>query len=133
MANRQPGRVISIGSNDIHLLVAASDGVGTFDRHANQSMLAELVGAVKGGVVPAKALGQALLDLEALVKTARNTGANPIIAIATEALREVANGSGFIDLIGTTLGITAVLISGEEESQPWTIAGPRFHRCHRHL
>jgi hypothetical protein len=116
MADRQPMGVISIGSNDLHVLVAASDGIGTFDRHANQPMLAELVSAVKGGVVPAKALGQALQDLEALVKTARNAGASPIIAIATEALLEVANGPGFIDLIGTTLGITAVLISGEEEA-----------------
>jgi exopolyphosphatase/guanosine-5'-triphosphate,3'-diphosphate pyrophosphatase len=108
--------VISIGSNDIHLLVAASDGIGTFDRRVNQSMLAELVGAVKGGVVPAKALSQALQDLETLVKDARNANASPIIALATEALREVVNGPAFIDLIGATLGITAVLISGEEEA-----------------
>ena len=116
MEDKQPIGVISIGSNDIHLLVAASDGIGTFDRHANQSVLAELVGTVKGGVVPAKALSQALQDIDVLVKVARNAGASPIIAIATEALREVANGPAFIELIGTTLGITAVLISGEEEA-----------------
>src|SRR5205807_8400306 len=116
MVDKQPIGAISIGSNDIHLLVAASDGIGTFDRHANQSMLAELVGTVKGGVVPAKALSQALQDIEMLVKVARNAGASPIIAIATEALREVANGPAFIDLLGTTLGITAMLISGEEEA-----------------
>ncbi len=116
MAERPPMGVISIGSNDIHLLVATSDGSGTFDRQANQSMLAELVGSVKGGVVPAKALSQALLDLETLVKDARNAGASPIIAIATEALREVANGPAFIDLVGTTMGISAVLISGQEEA-----------------
>ncbi len=50
MTARQPIGAISIGSNDIHLLVATSDGVGTFDRQVNQSMLAELVGAVQGGV-----------------------------------------------------------------------------------
>ncbi len=116
MVERPPMGVISIGSNDIHLLVAASDGIGTFDRRVNQSMLAELVGAVKGGVVPAKALSQALQDLETLVKDARNANASPIIALATEALREVVNGPAFIDLIGATLGITAVLISGEEEA-----------------
>jgi exopolyphosphatase/guanosine-5'-triphosphate,3'-diphosphate pyrophosphatase len=116
MTDKQPMGIISIGSNDIHLLVAASDGIGTFDRHVNQSMLAELVGTVTGGVVPAQALGRALQDLEAAVSVARNAGASPIIAIATEALREVANGPAFIDLLGTTLGITAVLISGEEEA-----------------
>ena len=56
MTEKAPTGVISIGSNDIHLLVTASDGVGTFERQANQSMLAELVGAVKGGVVPASAV-----------------------------------------------------------------------------
>ena len=116
MTEKPPTGVISIGSNDIHLLVATSDGVGTFERKANQSMLAELVGAVKGGVVPAKALSQALLDLETLVKQARNAGASPIIALATEAMREVANGPTFIELAGTTLGMNAVLISGQEEA-----------------
>lgn len=56
MAAKKPIGVISIGSNDIHLLVAATDGVATFERQVNQAMLAELVGAVKGGVVPVKAL-----------------------------------------------------------------------------
>lgn len=116
MAEQKPIGVISIGSNDIHLLVATSYGIGAFDRQANQSVLAELVGSVKGGMVPTKALGQALQDLEMLVKVARSAGASPIIAIATEALREVANGPAFIDLVGVTLGIQATLISGEVEA-----------------
>ena len=116
MAERHPIGVISIGSNDIHLLVATSDGITTFDRQVNESRLAELVGAVTGGVVPVKALSQALHDLETLVEAARTAGASPILAIATEALREVANGPAFIDLVGTTLGITAALISGQEEA-----------------
>ena len=32
MGERQPIGVISIGSNDIHLLVAASDGTTTFEK-----------------------------------------------------------------------------------------------------
>ena len=108
--------VISIGSNDIHLLVAATDGVATFERQVNQSMLAELVGSVKGGVVPVKALSQALQDLETLVSTARKAGVTTLIAIATEAMREVANGPDFINLVHSTLGIEAMLISGQEEA-----------------
>jgi len=50
MGERQPIGVISIGSNDIHLLVAASDGNMTFEKKMNQSMLAELIGDVKGAV-----------------------------------------------------------------------------------
>jgi exopolyphosphatase / guanosine-5'-triphosphate,3'-diphosphate pyrophosphatase len=116
MAEKQPIGVISIGSNDIHLLVAVSDGVTTFNRQVNQSMLAELVGAVKGGIVPAKALSQALQDLDQLVNTACQAGVTTIIALATEAMREVANGPAFIDLVSCTLGIEAALISGQEEA-----------------
>lgn len=116
MAEKKPVGVISIGSNDIHLLVAATDGVVTFERHVNQSMLAELVGAVKGGVVPVKALSAALQDLDTLVSVARKAGATTLIAIATEAMREVTNGPDFINLVNSTLGIEATLISGQEEA-----------------
>jgi exopolyphosphatase/guanosine-5'-triphosphate,3'-diphosphate pyrophosphatase len=116
MVEKKPIGVISIGSNDIHLLVATTDGVATFERQVNQSMLAELVGAVRGGVVPAKALSEALQDLDTLESVARKAGAATLIAIATEAMREVTNGPTFIDLVGRTLGIEAVLISGQEEA-----------------
>src|SRR5258708_13161442 len=101
MTARQPIGVISIGSNDIHLLVATSDGIGTFDRQVNQSTLAELVGAVKGGVVPAKALGQALHDLERLVTAARSAGANPLTAAPPRALPQAPNDPPSLPLIRT--------------------------------
>lgn len=116
MAEKEPIGVISIGSNDIHLLVAVTDGVSTFERRVNQSMLAELVGTVKGGVIPVKALSGALQDLDTLVSVARKAGASTLIAIATEAMREVTNGPTFIDLVSSTLGIEAALISGQEEA-----------------
>ena len=116
MAEKESIGVISIGSNDIHLLVAATDGVATFDRQVNQSMLAELVGAVKGDIIPVKALSQALQDLETLVNAAHKAGSTTLIAIATEAMREVTNGPAFIDLVSHTLSMEAVLISGQEEA-----------------
>jgi exopolyphosphatase/guanosine-5'-triphosphate,3'-diphosphate pyrophosphatase len=116
MAEKQPIGAISIGSNDIHLLVADSDGITAFNKLVNQSMLAELVGAVSGGIVPVKALSQALQDLDELVNSAHQAGVTTIIALATEAMREVANGPAFIDLVSLTLGIKAALISGQEEA-----------------
>jgi len=116
MVQKEPMGVISIGSNDIHLLVATTDGIATFEKQVNQSMLAELVGSVKGGVVSVKAISEALQDLDTLVSVARRTGATTLIAIATEAMREVANGPDFINLVSSTLGIEATLISGQEEA-----------------
>jgi exopolyphosphatase/guanosine-5'-triphosphate,3'-diphosphate pyrophosphatase len=116
MGARQPIGVISIGSNDIHLLVAASDGNTTFEKKLNQSMLAELIGDVKGGVVPIKALYRALKDLATLVPAARKAESATIIAIATQEMREVTNGPDIIDLVGSTLHIQAMLITSQEEA-----------------
>ena len=68
-------------------------------------MLAELIGDVKGGVVPIKALYRALKDLAILVPAARKAETATIIAIATEEMREMTNGPAIIDLVGSTLHI----------------------------
>jgi exopolyphosphatase/guanosine-5'-triphosphate,3'-diphosphate pyrophosphatase len=108
--------VISIGSNDIHLLVASSDGVATFHPRISHAVMAELVGTLQNSVLPVPALGQALHDLEKLVTLARSVEAHPILALGTEALREARNGEAFLELAATTLGIEALAITGAEEA-----------------
>jgi exopolyphosphatase / guanosine-5'-triphosphate,3'-diphosphate pyrophosphatase len=114
--SRQAMGVISIGSNDIHLLVASSDGATGFHQELSQSVLAELVGTLQGNVLPVTALSQALRDLETLVDVARSCHAQPILAVGTEALREAHNGPAFLELVATTLEIEAFTITGEEEA-----------------
>lgn len=116
MSTRQAMGVISIGSNDIHLLVASSDGMSTFQQHVNHSVLAELVSAEQAKVLPVAALTQALQDLDELVTIARTAKAHPILALGTEALREAGNGSAFLEVVAATLGIDAFTITGEEEA-----------------
>jgi exopolyphosphatase/guanosine-5'-triphosphate,3'-diphosphate pyrophosphatase len=108
--------VISIGSNDIHLLVASSDGKAIFHPRISHAVMAELVGTLQNNVVPVPALGQALHDLEKLVTLARSAEAYPILALGTEALREAHNGPAFLELVATTLGIEAMAITGAEEA-----------------
>jgi exopolyphosphatase/guanosine-5'-triphosphate,3'-diphosphate pyrophosphatase len=122
----QPLGVASIGSNDVHLLVAASDGATRFDRLLDRSAELELVGAevegLEGGeagglpVLPAAALASALGVMEDLIARARSAGARHLLAVGTEALREAANGASFCSLLVATFGIEAVVISGEEEA-----------------
>jgi exopolyphosphatase/guanosine-5'-triphosphate,3'-diphosphate pyrophosphatase len=112
--------VASIGSNDVHVLVAASDGATRFDRLLDRSAEVELVGAeveARGHVVlPAAALASALGVLGDLITRARSAGARHILAVGTEALREAANGAAFCSLLAATFGIEAVVITGEEEA-----------------
>ncbi len=116
----QPIGVASIGSNDIHLLVAASDGATRFDRLLDRSAEVELVGAeVAAGrhpVLPAAALAGALGVLDDLITRAQAAGARVILAVGTEALREAANGAAFCSLLAATFGIEAVVITGGEEA-----------------
>jgi exopolyphosphatase/guanosine-5'-triphosphate,3'-diphosphate pyrophosphatase len=116
----QPLGVAGIGSNDIHLLVATSDGATRFDRLLDRSAELELVGAeVEAGghpILPAAALAGALGTLADLIARARSAGARHILAVGTEALREAANGAAFCSLLAATFGIEATVLSGEEEA-----------------
>src|SRR5579862_8657157 len=114
--SRQAMGVISIGSNDIHLLVASLHGKTGFHQQVSQSVLAELVGTLENNVLPVAALNQALGDLQKLVDAAHSCQAQPILAVGTEALREARNGPAFLQLVATTLGIEAFTITGEEEA-----------------
>ena len=122
---------ISIGSNDLHLLVASSDGQTTFDRQLDRSVLVELVGMLSPGgppVLPPAALAQALKTLGKLVSLARRAGAEPVVAVGTDVLREAANGPAFCGLVAATLGIEASVISGQEEAgldHAWATFPPR--------
>jgi exopolyphosphatase/guanosine-5'-triphosphate,3'-diphosphate pyrophosphatase len=107
---------ISIGSNDLHLLVATSDGASRFESRADERVFAELLVQLDGHVLPPDGLSHALADVARLVRLARSAGAGRVIAIATEALREAANGRAFIALLAATFDIEAVLLSGEEEA-----------------
>src|SRR5215469_11322040 len=107
---------ISIGSNDLHLLVATSDGASRFESRVDERIFAELLVQLDGHVLPPDGLSHALADVARLVRLARSAGAARVIAIATEALREAANGRAFIALLAATFDIEAVLLSGKEEA-----------------
>ncbi len=80
-----PIGVISIGSNDIHLLVATSDGATTLTTVADRSIQVELVDALHAGALPDAVLAQTRRDIDALVVHARAAGARTVIAGAEEA------------------------------------------------
>ena len=116
----QPIGVVSMGSNDIHVLVAATDGAARFDRLLDRSAEVELVGAeVEAGghpILPPTALASAPGVMEDLIARARSAGARHVIAVGTEALREAANGAAFCSLLAATFDIEAAVIAGEEEA-----------------
>jgi exopolyphosphatase/guanosine-5'-triphosphate,3'-diphosphate pyrophosphatase len=112
----QPIGAISIGSDDIHLLVGASDGEEHFTAIADRSNIVQLIGALQDGALPPPIVDRAMQELRALVEQARAEGAATVIALATEVMRQASNGQALIDQARSSLGIEAAIISGQEEA-----------------
>jgi exopolyphosphatase/guanosine-5'-triphosphate,3'-diphosphate pyrophosphatase len=111
-----PVGVISMGSNDLHLLVATSDGASTFAVQADHSLMVELAASLDGHLLPAASLSHALNGVQTLVELAHAAAATRVTALATEALREANNGSAFLALLAATFGIQAMVISSAQEA-----------------
>jgi exopolyphosphatase/guanosine-5'-triphosphate,3'-diphosphate pyrophosphatase len=112
----QPIAALSIGSDDLHLLVGTSDGKEQFSAIADHSMLVQLIGAMQEGTLPRPVLDQTWQDLGTLVAQARAAGAQTVIALATEVMRQATNGPAFIEQVRASLGIEAEIIAGKEEA-----------------
>src|SRR5947208_9706854 len=108
---------IDIGSNTVHMLVGAwRDGrVVPLDDAAELIGLAEDVYA-SGNISPAR-LAEAVDAVARLVHRAREGGANPILLVATAAVRDAANAGDLAAAVRERMGIQLQLIDGEREAR----------------
>ena len=108
---------MDIGTNSTRLLVAEVDGgaVTELERRTTVTRLGEgleasgrLSDAATGRVADALAEYRAVLD---------DLGAERVVAVATSAMRDAANGPEFRDEIERRFGLDARTISGDEEAR----------------
>jgi exopolyphosphatase / guanosine-5'-triphosphate,3'-diphosphate pyrophosphatase len=109
---------IDIGSNSIHMIVVAPDlhgGYRVLDRERDMVRLG-MTGLGEGALSET-----AMRDgLEALVKMttlARLKGAEQVVAVATSAVREAANGRDFLARVKAQTGLDVQLLTGVEEGR----------------
>ncbi len=111
-----PRASLDIGSNSILLLVLDDQGRVLHDD-------ARVVGLGKGlgdrGLLRADRVELALVVLREFVQRAEGLGVPPgeIQAVATSALRRALNGETFLVRLRELFGITAQVISGEQEAE----------------
>jgi exopolyphosphatase/guanosine-5'-triphosphate,3'-diphosphate pyrophosphatase len=110
---------IDIGSNSIHMIVVAPEPNGGYRVLGRER---EMVRLGKSALGSRRTLSDlAIADgLEALIKMttlASLKGAGTVVAVATSAVREAANGQEFIDRIKAQTGIDVQLLSGDEEGR----------------
>ncbi len=125
-ARRRPFGVIDIGSNSARLVVYRSDGAGQLVILASARSALRLVRDVdaKGTFTPQSVENtlQALADFRAV---ALGAGAARVVAVATAAMRDAANGPELMTRIRREFGIRIILIGGEEEAYYGALGGIR--------
>jgi len=120
-ASNQTRRVaaIDIGTNSIHLLIAAVDPVlGSFNVVVTEKSTTRLGerDPDRGELSPA-AIERALLSLRHCRDLALSHGAEQIVTAATSAVREAPNGREFLSTVQEQLGLEVDLVSGPEEAR----------------
>jgi exopolyphosphatase/guanosine-5'-triphosphate,3'-diphosphate pyrophosphatase len=115
-----PGRLaaIDIGSNSIHMIVVAPEPQGGYRVLGRER---DMVRLGKTGFGDGALSEAAMRDgLEALVKMttlARLKGAGQVVAVATSAVREAANGRDFLARVKAQTGMDVQLLTGVEEGR----------------
>ncbi len=109
---------IDIGSNSIHMIVVAPQPSGAYRVLGRER---EMVRLGKTGLGDGRLSKAAIKDgLEALMRMttlATLKGADRVVAVATSAVREAANGRDFLDQVKAHTGLDVQLLTGEHEGQ----------------
>jgi exopolyphosphatase/guanosine-5'-triphosphate,3'-diphosphate pyrophosphatase len=109
---------IDIGSNSLHMVVAEvgpSGGQRLLGREREMVRLGK-TGFGEGALSEA-AMQDALEALAKMTTIARLRGAERVVAVATSAVREAANGADFLARVKAHTGLDVQLLTGVEEGQ----------------
>ncbi|MCA9629801.1 MAG: Ppx/GppA family phosphatase [Myxococcales bacterium] len=109
---------IDIGSNSVHMVVAETTGRETFEVIDREKAMVKLgAGAFRDHRLTPRAFDAGLDVLRRYRKLADRLGADEILAVATEAIRDTENGGEFLSRVGQETGIEPRVISGREEAR----------------
>ncbi len=109
---------IDIGSNSIHMVVAEITGAETFEVIDREKAMVKLgAGAFRDHRLTPRAFDAGLEVLGRYRKLADRLGADEILAVATEAIRDTENGGEFLARVAQQTGIEPRVISGHEEAR----------------
>ena len=108
---------IDIGSNSIRQIVADVSPVGDI-RVVDEMKAAPRLGAGVDdtGALSDTSMAAALEALTHMASLARQLGAERVVAVATSAVRDAANGADFLRRVRETTGLDVRLVDGDEEA-----------------
>jgi len=109
---------IDVGTNSIHMIVCRIRPDLSFEVIDREKDMVRLgAGSLGGRNLPESSTTVAMQTLSKFKRLADSHGVDEIIAAATSAVREAANGAEFIAKIHRDIGIRVRVISGTEEAR----------------
>jgi exopolyphosphatase / guanosine-5'-triphosphate,3'-diphosphate pyrophosphatase len=109
---------IDIGTNSVLLLVAERNTQGRWSPLAEQAEVTRLGQGVDASrrLLP-QAIEATLQVLERYTQLARDLGATQVVATATSAARDAANGPEFVAAVAQRTGLRVEILSGDDEAR----------------
>jgi exopolyphosphatase/guanosine-5'-triphosphate,3'-diphosphate pyrophosphatase len=109
---------IDVGTNSIHMIVCRLRPDRSFEVIDREKDMIRLgTSALDGRALPEASMAAALQTLSRFRRLADSHGVDEIIATATSAVRETANGGDFVAAVQRDVGVRVRVISGTEEAR----------------
>ncbi len=109
---------IDIGTNSIHMIVVDTLGERSFEVVDRAKDMVKLgAGLFQARRMTDRAVEAGIETVRRYCKLAQSLGAEEILAVATSATREAANGGAFLSSVFHETGLSPRVISGREEAR----------------
>jgi exopolyphosphatase / guanosine-5'-triphosphate,3'-diphosphate pyrophosphatase len=112
-----PVAVIDIGTNTTRLLVAEPEDGDVVELERRTTITTLGKGVDTTGRLAEDAMDRVAETIAAYREVIDRLGAEPIVAVATSAMRDAENGPAFHDYLNEKYGVDARTISGDEEAR----------------
>ena len=120
--------VLDVGSNTVHLLVVeAHPGARPIPTASHKSVLRLMRYLESDGSISSEGIGAILTAVGGAATAAREAGIDELLAFATSAIREAANGDEVLDLVERDTGVRLQVLSGDDESRLTYLAVRRWY------
>jgi len=119
--------VLDVGSNTVHLLVVdAHRGAPPQAPSSHKSVLRLMRYLEPSGAISDEGVAAVVDAVSAAVAAGADAGITEMLAFATSALREAANGPEVLALVESTTGVRLQVLTGEDEARLTFLAVRRW-------
>jgi exopolyphosphatase/guanosine-5'-triphosphate,3'-diphosphate pyrophosphatase len=108
--------IIDMGTNTFHLLLAEPDDKGYHITYRERLAVKIGMQGINQDIITDDGIHRALLAMQSFRNTIDQQGVTRIFAFGTSALRNASNGQEVLQQIKLVTGITADIISGDQEA-----------------